>query len=212
MLHFFNPENIIYTFGYAGIFSIVFFESGFFFAFFFPGDTLLFSVGFLSAQGLLNFQIVLFGFMIATFLGSLFGYFFGKKVGDKIFSKKNSFLFNPKNLERTRIFYEKYGKWTMALCRFFPFIRTFAPILAGVAKMNFKTFLKYNILGSIIWPSIVVSAGYFFGSFIPSIHDYVLPVIGIVFLFTLVPIAWAILKEFRKRYLDKKKKDVSNNA
>lgn len=206
-MHFLNPEFLIQSFGYAGIFSIVFFESGFFFAFFFPGDTLLFSVGFLASQGTLNYPISIIGIILATYLGSVAGYLFGKKVGSKIFTRENSFLFDPKNLDRTHRFYLKYGKWTVVLSRFVPIVRTFAPILAGVGRMNFKTFLKYNILGAILWPVIVISAGYFLGSLFPKIHNYVLPIVGLVFLSTLIPISYALLKEFRKRYFIKKSKE-----
>lgn len=197
-MNFLNPEFLISTLGYAGIFSIIFFESGFFFAFFLPGDTLLFTVGFLASQGFLSMTTSLMGLFLATYLGALVGYLFGKKIGEKIFTKKGSLLFDPKNLERTRVFYEKYGTWTVVLSRFVPVVRTFAPILAGVGKMNLKTFLKYNILGSILWPSIVVSVGYFFGSQLPSIHKYVMPVVGILFLLTLVPIFFTLIKEYRK--------------
>ena len=200
MFHFFNPEFLINTFGYLGIFSVVFLESGFFFAFFLPGDTLLFSVGFLSSMGILKFGLSLILLYIATFFGGLIGYYFGKKVGHKIFFREGSFLFDPSNLEKTKIFYKKYGKWAVAFCRFIPVVRTFVPILAGVGEMKLKTFLKYNFLGSVAWPTVVVSAGYFLGSQFPSVHKYVLPVVGFLFLLTLIPIFWAM---FKKRKVEK---------
>jgi membrane-associated protein len=98
-------------------------------------------------------------------------------------------------------FYEKYGAWAVALGRFVPVIRTFVPILAGVGKMKWNTFLKFNTLGAILWPSVVMSVGYFFGSQFPAIHQYVMPVIGFLFLITLIPIFWAM---FKKRKEDKK--------
>lgn len=195
MENFFNPETLINTFGYLGIFSIVFLESGFFFAFFLPGDTLLFTIGFFASGGILNIWIALIILFLATYFGALAGYLFGKKVGEKIFFKKGSFLFDPRNLEKTRVFYKKYGKWTIVLSRFVPVVRTFAPILAGVGEMNLKTFLKFNILGSLLWPLVVVSVGYFFGSQLPMIHQYVMPAIGILFLLTLVPIFIAFFKK-----------------
>jgi len=195
-----NPEILISTLGYAGIFSTIFLESGFFFAFFLPGDTLLFTVGFFSSGDILNYWFSLIGIIISTFSGSIAGYFFGKRIGHKIFFKKGSLLFDPKNLEKTRVFYQKYGKWTATLCRFVPFIRTFAPILAGVGKMNFKTFMKYNILGAILWPVVGTSIGYFFGSQLPSIHKYVMPAIVLVFLSSFIPL---IITVFKKRREDK---------
>lgn len=201
MENFFNPEFLINSFGYVGIFSIIFLESGFFFAFFLPGDTLLFTIGFLASAGILNIGISLIGLYFATYFGALVGYLFGKRVGHAIFFKKGSFLFDPSNLERTRVFYQKYGKWAVVLCRFVPVVRTFVPILAGVGEMKLSTFLKYNILGAILWPTIVLSVGYFFGSQLPSIHKYVMPTIGVLFLLTLVPIFIAMFKK-RKPDID----------
>jgi len=200
MEHFLNPEFLINSFGYIGIFGVIFLESGFFFAFFLPGDTLLFTIGFLAAQGILNAVLSWSLLVVATYLGAVAGYLFGKKVGHNIFFKKGSFLFDPRNLEKTKVFYKKYGKWAVVLSRFVPAVRTFVPILAGVGEMNLGTFLRYNILGSILWPTVVVSVGYFFGSQLPSIHKYVMPVIGFLFVLTLIPIFIALFK---------KRKDVS---
>jgi membrane-associated protein len=194
-----NPEFLIHSFGYVGIFTNIFIESGFFFGFFLPGDTLLFTVGFLASSGLLNIYISLIGLYLATYLGGIVGYLFGKRVGHQIFYKKGSLFFDPKNLERTRLFYKKYGKWTVVLAHFVPFARTFAPILAGVGEMEYGSFLEYNILGSLLWPTIVVSVGFFFGRYIPSIHKFVLPAVGFIFLLTLIPIFWGMYKEWRKR-------------
>ena len=199
MINFLNPEILIHSLGYVGIFSNIFIESGFFFGFFLPGDTLLFTVGFLASGGLLNIWISLTGLFLATYLGGMVGYFFGKKVGHKIFFKKGSLLFDPRNLERTRVFYQKYGKWTVVLSHFVPFARTFAPILAGVGEMNLFDFLKFNFLGSALWPIIVVSVGYFFGSQLPAIHKYVMPVVACCFLLTLVPIFWAMFKRRKEK-------------
>ena len=198
MHNFLNPEFLIHSFGYVGIFSNIFIESGFFFGFFLPGDTLLFTVGFLASGGVLNIWVSLIGLIISTYAGGVVGYLFGKRVGHAIFFKKGSFLFDPSNLERTRVFYQKYGKWAVVLCRFVPVVRTFVPILAGVGEMKFRTFLKYNILGAILWPTIVISVGYFFGSQLPGIHKYVMPVIACCFLLTLVPIFWAMFKKRAK--------------
>ena len=195
-----NPEFLINSFGCLGIFSVIFLESGFFFAFFLPGDTLIFTVGFLASAGILNIGISWMGLVVATYLGGVVGYLFGKRVGHAIFFKKGSFLFDPRNLEKTKIFYQKYGKWAVVLCRFVPVIRTFVPILAGVGEMNLLTFLKYNIPGALLWPTVVMSVGYFFGSQLPGIHKYVMPTIGVLFFLTLVPIFWAM---FKKRKEDK---------
>ena len=195
---------LINSLGYLGIFSIIFLESGFFFAFFLPGDTLLFTVGFLASQGFLSVTVSLIILIIATFFGTLIGYLFGKRIGPRIFQKKGSFLFDPKNLERTRKFYKKYGTLTVVLSRFVPVVRTFAPMLAGVGEMKKETFLKYNIIGSILWPVLAVSVGYFFGSQLPAIHKYVMPTVGVLFLLTLVPIFFTLGKEFLRNRKNKK--------
>ena len=190
-----NPEFLINSFGYLGIFSVIFMETGFFFAFFLPGDTLIFTVGFLASAGILSIWISWIGLMTATFLGGIVGYLFGRKVGPAIFFKKGSFLFDPSNLERTKNFYDKYGPWAVAFGRFIPVIRTFILILSGVGKMKWSTFLRFNILGAILWPTVVMSVGYFFGSQFPAIHKYVMPVIGFLFLITLIPIFIALFKK-----------------
>ena len=199
MEHFLNPETLVSTLGYAGIFAIIFVESGFFFGFFLPGDSLLFTAGFLASQGNLNIWNVIFGSFVATALGVLIGYLFGRKIGNRIFFKKGSFLFDPKNLERTHIFYQKYGTKTIVLSRFVPIVRTFAPILAGVGEMNLKLFLKCDLLGSILWVGIVVPVGFFFGKHIPSIHNYVLPAVGVLFLLTFTPLFIPLVKKIRNR-------------
>ncbi|MDQ3245156.1 MAG: DedA family protein [bacterium] len=192
-----NLEILISTFGLLGIFAIIFLESGAFFAFFLPGDSLLFSAGFLAFSGKPDILPLLLGCLIASFLGLIMGYLFGKKVGNKIFQKKSSMFFNPKNLEKTHIFYQKYGKLTIVVSRFVPVVRTFAPILAGVGEMNFKTFLLYDALGSILWVGIMTGAGYFLGSRFPQAHDFILPVVGGLFLLTFIPIGWGIWKNYQ---------------
>jgi membrane-associated protein len=194
-MNFLNPEVLIHSLGYAGIFATIFLESGIFFGFFLPGDTLLFTIGFLASAGILNYWFSLGGLIISAFLGAWVGYVFGQKIGGKIFFKKGSLLFDPENLQKTKRFYEKYGTWTVFLSRFVPVVRTFAPILAGVGKMDFKTFMRFNILGSIFWPLAIVSSGYFFGHQFPALHHYVMPVAIGIFAFAFVLSLWAIFKK-----------------
>ncbi len=189
-----NPDAIVATLGLAGIFAIIFLESGVFFAFFLPGDSLLFSAGFLASQGHLDIVSLVIGVFISSFLGVVVGYVFGKRIGENIFQKKDSFFFNPKNLERTKEFYKKYGTWTIMFSRFVPIVRTFAPILGGVGEMKWKTLLQYNFLGSTLWAFLIPMAGYFFGKQIPSLHDLVIPVMTGMFFLTLIPIFIAIYK------------------
>ena len=191
----FDLISIIKVGGYLAVGGIVFAESGLLVGFFLPGDSLLFTAGFLASQGYLNIVALIIVTFVAAVVGDTVGYLFGKKVGDKIFLKEGSFLFDPSNLERTKIFYKKYGNWAVMFCRFVPVVRTFVPILAGVGEMKLSTFLKFNFLGAIAWPTVVLSVGYFFGSQFPAIHKYVMPVVGFLFLLTLVPIFWAMFKK-----------------
>ncbi|MEB3316331.1 MAG: DedA family protein [Candidatus Melainabacteria bacterium] len=172
---------LIQNIGYAGIFGIVFAESGLFFGCFLPGDSLLFMAGFLASQGLFSMPILLIGCFLAAVLGDNVGYAFGHKFGRKLFQKEDSFFFRKENLLKTEDFYKKHGAKTIVIARFIPIIRTFAPIVAGLAAMEYKTFLRYNLIGGVLWGVGVTSAGYFLGKIIPNAEHYLLPiVIGIV--------------------------------
>ncbi len=174
---------LVKTAGYIGLFGIVFAESGLLIGFFLPGDSLLFTAGFLASQGFLNIWILGPLVFIAAILGDNVGYAFGKKVGPAIFTKENSFLFHKDHLTRARDFYEKHGGRTLVLARFLPVIRTFAPILAGVGRMKYGTFVFYNIAGAVLWSLGLSFFGYFLGSVFPDVDRYLLPIIlGIIVL------------------------------
>src|SRR3989338_10841351 len=132
MLHFLEPIFLIRTLGAIGVIIIIFAESGLFFGFFLPGDSLLFTAGLVASQGYLNIWILIVGSAIAAILGDSVGYAFGRKVGPRLFNREDSRFFKKAYLERTKVFYQKYGKKTIVLARFIPIVRTFAPILAGV--------------------------------------------------------------------------------
>jgi membrane-associated protein len=189
------------TVGYFGLFGIVFAESGLLVGFFLPGDSLLFTAGFLASQGYLQIHWVVLITLSAAVLGDNFGYAFGKRVGPKIFKKEDSILFHKDHLERARVFYEKHGGKTLILARFMPVIRTFAPILAGVGNMKYRTFFLYNVVGGILWGALLPLAGYFLGTAIPNIDKYIhFIVIGIIII-SIAPSAIHILrnKEDRER-------------
>ena len=153
-------KEILPAIGYLGIFSIVFAESGLFIGFFLPGDSLLFTAGFLASQGIFDIKILALGAFIFAVLGDSVGYEFGKKVGRKLFKRPDSFLFKKENLEKAENFYEKHGKKTIILARFVPIIRTFAPIIAGIGDMHYKTFLSYNVFGGFFWAVGISFAGF----------------------------------------------------
>jgi membrane-associated protein len=162
--------KLIETVGYVGIFAIIFAESGLFFGFFLPGDSLLLTAGLLASRGILNEFILVPGLFIAAVLGDQVGYWFGAKTGPLIFSRDNSLLFRRKNLLAAKAFYEKHGGKTVTLARFVPFIRTFAPIVAGAAEMNYRRFVMFNLLGGFGWAVCVTLLGYFLGKVFGNIE------------------------------------------
>lgn len=192
-------ETILPAMGYLGIFAIVFAESGLLFGFFLPGDSLLFTAGFLASQGIFNIAILCFVCFLGAVLGDSVGYAFGHKVGKKLFRKKDSFFFHPDHIIKAERFYEKYGKKTIILARFMPAVRTFAPIVAGIGSMNYKTFLLYNIIGAVLWAICLPLLGFYMGSLIPDVDKYLLPIIGFIIIASVLPQAMSILKNKNAR-------------
>lgn len=199
----FDLIHLIKTVGYVGIFGIVFSESGFFVGFFLPGDSLLFTAGFLASQGYMNIGVLVLVCFAGAVAGDSFGYAFGKKVGPKIFTRKDSLLFHKDHLLRAEKFYEKYGAVTIVLVRFIPIIRTFGPIIAGVGKMKYTKFLTYNIIGGALWAIGLPLAGFYLGSMIPNVDTYILPIIGGIIVVSVTPIIWHIIRDpiYRKAFL-----------
>lgn len=199
LLHLFDLEALIRNVGYIGIAAIVFAESGLFFGFFLPGDSLLFAAGFLASQGYLDIWILIPLIVIAAILGDSVGYWFGKKVGPMIFRKKDSFWFSQERVLDAQKFFDKHGGISLILARFFPFLRTFTPIIAGTAEMSYGKFLTYNIIGAIIWGVGVPLLGYFLGSVVPDIDKYILPVLGVLVLVSLFPVMRQLYEYWRAR-------------
>lgn len=178
---------LIQTIGYLGVFIIIFAESGLFFGFFLPGDTLLFSVGLLASQGYFNIALLVLIIAPAAILGDQIGYLFGKKFGPKIFNRDESFYFKKRYITDAENFYKKHGKKTILLARFFPVIRTFVPILAGVGKMNYRTFITYNIVGGLLWGVGITLLGYFLGENIPNVDKYLIPILMTIVIISFLP-------------------------
>ena len=179
--------TLIETIGLAGIFLIVFAESGLLLGFFLPGDSLLFTAGFLASQEYLPIGALVAGCFIAAVLGDNFGYAFGRRFGPRVFQREKSRFFNPSNLEYARRFYERHGGKAIVLARFMPFIRTFAPILAGVGEMRYPVFLAYNVLGAFLWAVLLPLAGYSLGASIPNVDRYLLPIIAGIVVASVLP-------------------------
>ncbi len=199
LMHF-DLAGFIKAVGYVGVFGIVFAESGLFFGFFLPGDSLLFTAGFLASQGFLNFPLLVFLCVLGAILGDSVGYSFGRKMGTILYKKEDSRFFKKAHLEKAHAFYEKHGGKTIILARFMPFVRTFAPIVAGTAEMTYKKFLSYNIIGGVLWGAGMTTAGYTLGNVIPDVDKYMLPIIGlIIFLSVLPPVIHVISDRYTHR-------------
>jgi membrane-associated protein len=188
-----DPKFIIETLGLIGVVLITFAESGLFFGFFLPGDSLLFTAGLLASQHILSLYPILILCTFAAIIGDTVGYIFGKKVGPKIFTKEDSIFFNKKHVQKSHEFFTKYGKKSIILARFMPIVRTFTPILAGVGSMDYKTFIRYNVFGGILWVFGITLLGYFFGKIIPNPDTYLLPVIIGIVIISVLPVLKEII-------------------
>ena len=186
--------KILPTIGYLGIFAIVFAESGLLIGFFLPGDSLLFTAGFLASQGIFDIRVLSLICFFGAVLGDSVGYTFGHKVGRRLFQKKDSLFFHKDNLLKAENFYEKHGKKTIVIARFMPMIRTFAPIVAGVGNMEYRTFISYNIIGGFLWAVGLTLSGYFLGSIVPNVDKYLLPIIALIIIISVAPTIIHILK------------------
>lgn len=183
-----DPIAIIKAGGYLGITFIIFAESGLLIGIFFPGDSLLFAAGLLSAAGFLAPIPLIVLVVIAAVIGDSVGYWFGANVGPALFKRKDSRFFKQEYLKRTELFYQKYGGRAVVLARFVPIVRTIAPILAGIGTMKYSTFIRYNALGGILWGAGMTSLGYFLGSIIPGSERYILPISLIIIVISFLPI------------------------
>lgn len=191
----FNLVDFIKAAGYFGIFAIVFAESGVLLGFFLPGDSLLFTAGFLASQGYLEIALLIVLAFLGAVLGDQVGYQIGRRFGPKIFIRKNSKVFNPEHLARAQKFYEKHGGQAIILARFLPVVRTLAPILAGVGEMRYTTFLTYNLIGGALWGSGLPILGYYLGKSIPDADRYLLPIVLLIILVSVLPALVQVLRD-----------------
>jgi membrane-associated protein len=187
---------------------IIFSESGLLIGFFLPGDSILFTVGFLI-QGGVHLQVPLAAaiaiFFVAAVLGDSVGYAFGKRVGPHIFTRPNSFLFRQENIKKAEEFFAKYGAKTIIFARFVPVVRTFAPIVAGVSSMTYKTFLTFNIIGAALWAAGVTMLGFFLGGVLErmgvQIDTVLLPIIIVILIASIAPALIHLLRDKKQRAL-----------
>ncbi len=194
MPHFDLPE-LIKTIGYIGLFGMVFAETGLLFGFILPGDSLLFTAGILASQGYLNLAITLTVLFLATLIGDNTGYYIGRSLGPKIFTKEESLFFRKSHLEKAQAFFKKHGPKAIIIARFVPVVRTFSPTLAGVGKMPYRQFLSFSIIGALLWAVGLTLLGYSLGQVIPNIELYIIPGIILIVLASVSPFLYKIAKE-----------------
>jgi membrane-associated protein len=200
-----DAQSILSKGGFYLLLIVVFAETGLFFGFFLPGDYLLFLAGLLCSSGMIDVSLptLLFSVMAAGILGNYTGYWFGYRTGPVLFSRDDSLFFKKRYIILAEEFYAKHGGMALVLGRFFPIIRTFAPIFAGVVKVDFKKFTLFNFIGSITWVCTFILGGYFLGRKYPQIKDYLEYVILGLIIITTIPLVIAFL---RKRNVKTEKK------
>lgn len=197
----YNVPELIRFVGLIGLILIVFAETGLLIGFFLPGDSLLITAGLFAARG--DFDIVTLNLTLiaAAIIGDATGYWIGKRSGEALYSRPDSFFFRRDHLRMTHDFYEKHGGKTIVIARFMPIVRTFAPVVAGVAQMGYRRFAMYNVVGGILWVTSMTLGGYFLGQAVPNIEEDIHYVVAIVIFLSLLPpgIAWLRIKLQERR-------------
>jgi membrane-associated protein len=195
---------------YAGLFFIVFAETGLAVGFFLPGDSLLVVCGLFAAAGKLNIWLMWLLLFVAAVVGDAVGYYSGRKVGQAVFTRPKSRFFNPKHLKKAHAFYEKHGGKTIIIARFVPIVRTFAPIVAGAAEMSYRQFAIYNVVGGFAWVTSMLFAGYFLGGLVEQfvrnvfgvegflLEDHIDKVVIVVVILSILPIIFEYIKARRE--------------
>ena len=180
--------TVITATGYLGLFTVVFAESGLFFGFFLPGDSLLFTVGLLASQEVFDILLIVVFLSIAAVTGDSVGYAFGRRIGPKLFSRPESRFFKPSHVIRANEFFMDHGKKSIFLARFLPIVRTFVPIVAGVAGMPYRDFLLFNVVGGISWVVSMTLFGYVLGSYIPNAETYLYRAVALIIIVSFLPV------------------------
>ena len=197
--------EIIATAGWMAVIAIIFAESGLLIGFFLPGDSLLFTSGFLVYSGVFKIDIHIFVALLflAAVVGDSVGYTFGRRVGRRLFTRPNSRFFKQENMAAAQKFYEKHGGKTIIIARFVPFVRTFAPVVAGIGKMDYRRFLAYNLVGGFLWAVCITYAGYYLGALFTrlglDIDHVLLPIIALILLVSLMPPIIHVLRDKKQR-------------
>jgi membrane-associated protein len=197
VVHFITDvRGLIQLGGLLAVFVIVFVETGLFVGFFLPGDSLLVTAGIFAATGDLSVIALLAGASLCAVAGDQLGYWIGRKAGHALYDRPDSRFFKRKHLERAHAFYEKHGAKTIVLARFIPIVRTFAPAVAGAARMSYRGFVVYNVVGGVLWVWSTVLLGYFLGRVVPGIERYIHVVIAVVIFLSILP---GLIEVYRAR-------------
>lgn len=186
------------TWIYVILFLIIFCETGFVVTPFLPGDSLLFAIGSLAAIGAMQIEYAIPLLIFAALAGDNTNYWIGRKIGPKVFSQEKSKFFNREYLDRTHRFYDKYGRITVIIARFLPIIRTFAPFVAGIGRMTYRTFLLFSIIGALLWVNLFIIVGYFFGNMPLIKQNFSIVIIALV-LIPGIPALIEFVRHFIKR-------------
>lgn len=202
-----GAHHLIETFGTIGILAVVFAESGILAGFFLPGDSLLFTAGLLASQGDLNIAILLVGCPLAAIAGDQVGYLFGRRVGPALFRRPDSRIFRQRHVEVAREYFAEHGSKTIVLARFVPVVRTFAPVIAGVAQMPYRTFVTFNVVGGLLWGFGVTLAGFALGSVIPDGDRYLYPIVAVIIVVSFLPVLREAVRLRRERRLERSSTD-----
>jgi membrane-associated protein len=188
----YNVPVLIRTVGPYGLMAVVFAETGLLIGFFLPGDSLLITAGLFAARGDLDIRLLVPSLILAAVVGNATGYAIGKRTGKALYNRPDSFFFRREHLRMTHEYYEKHGGKTIILAQFIPILRTFAPVVAGVAEMGYTRFASYNVVGAICWVASMTLAGYALGNMVPNIEQRIHYVVAVVIAISLIPpgIAW----------------------
>jgi membrane-associated protein len=195
----YSLDDLVRWGGYIALTAIVFTETGLLVGFFLPGDSLLITAGLVAATGQLNIWWLNGLLILAAVTGDSVGYAIGRRLGPRLFRRPKSLLFNPRHVERTRVFYARHGAKTIVIARFVPIVRTFAPVVAGVAQMEYRRFIFYNVAGGVGWVTSMTWAGYLLGQAVPNISDHIHIVVLVVIALSLIPIVLELVRERRRR-------------
>lgn len=193
-----DPSHLVKTFGYLGLFITIFLESGVIIGFFLPGDSLLFAAGLLASQHYISVIGVIVVAIVGAIAGNNVGYYTGKKAGPSLFTRQNSRLFSRKRVAEAHEFFEEKGGRALVLARFIPAVRTFVPIMAGIGKMDYRHFFKFNAIGALLWGISMPALGFSLGKTVPNIDKYILPVIGLIVILSALPVLGQYMKNKRK--------------